>query len=587
MKKKINYKLLFIIVLIFVGVLVFVPLIMFNRNEKKLLSAAKHYFEINANELPAGEKIRTIYLNELYKKSFIKEDLFIPLTNKLCSLENSWVKVKKENNEYRYYTYLKCGIFSSKVDHTGPAIKLNGKSYMTVGKGEEFTDPGINSVIDKVDGKISIDSVTIKGKVDTSKIGSYTLTYVVTDKLGNRGIANREVDVVEKIGNTIKEKLGDKTNFVGNPTDNYVRLSNMLFRVYGIDSNNDVILVSDENISYISYSSLEKWLDYYYDHLNEKTKQIILSRKYCNEVLENDNFNSTECGSYTKERNVFIPSIDMINRAKSAGENFMQPGYISWVANKKDGDTGYATIGSYQKSSEQSTYLKYKLDYNLNVRPMFTIKKDTLIVNGNGTYDDPYTVGDVVVAKAGSKINKRYTGEYISINGDIYRIVDVLKDGTVKVISDFTIKNVECSASSDSSVIVYNPKKTTSVAYFINNQAIAYIDTDLFVNHKISVPIYENSIVYGEEKEVKEYTVKLSAPNMFEMFSAIKRGMEPYWFSNSSKAERITGVVGNEIPLNSIISRSKNSSIRVVAYLSDEVTISGGKGINSDPYKVN
>ena len=53
-----------------------------------------------------------------------------------------------------YYTYLKCGIFSSKVDHEGPVIKLKGEDLITINKGEKFKDPGIDSVSDNTDGKI-------------------------------------------------------------------------------------------------------------------------------------------------------------------------------------------------------------------------------------------------------------------------------------------------------------------------------------------------------------------------------------------------------------------------------------------------
>ena len=46
-----------------------------------------------------------------------------------------------------------------------------------------------------------------------------------------------------------------------------------------------------------------------------------------------------------------------------------------------------------------------------------------------------------------------------------------------------------------------------------------YVDTSYFVKHKISVPIYKKLINYGKEVSTKEYTVKLSPPNMYDLFS--------------------------------------------------------------------
>ena len=91
----------------------------------------------------------------------------------------------------------------------------------------------------------------------------------------------------------MKKKLNNTSNFVGDPENNYVRLSNMLFRVYGVDSNNNVVIVSDEDIGNVNYSKLDDWLDYYYGKLNEKTKKLIVKAKYCNMVIDENSRDTT------------------------------------------------------------------------------------------------------------------------------------------------------------------------------------------------------------------------------------------------------------------------------------------------------
>ena len=261
MLKKIKLVITIVLILVFVWFLIVSPMITFHDNEGKLESAAKRYFEINSSQLPSGNNVKTITLKTLYHQAYIKGDLYIPYTNKTCSIENSWVKVRRVNGEYKYYTYLECGVLSSTVDHKGPVITLNGDKNVSIGKGEKYKEAGVKSVVDNTDGKLDVKDVTIKGEVDTSKIGTYEVTYTAFDGLNNKSVVTREVKVVQKLNSTIKKSLKDSKNFTGDPENNYIRLSNMIFRVYGLDNNNNVIIVNDEDVANVNYSKLDKWLD--------------------------------------------------------------------------------------------------------------------------------------------------------------------------------------------------------------------------------------------------------------------------------------------------------------------------------------
>ena len=61
------------------------------------------------------------------------------------------------------------------------------------GPGGSFEDPGATAT-DAVDGDID---VTVTGTVDTSTVGSYTITYTATDSSGNTSTATRVVNVVD------------------------------------------------------------------------------------------------------------------------------------------------------------------------------------------------------------------------------------------------------------------------------------------------------------------------------------------------------------------------------------------------------
>jgi len=77
-------------------------------------------------------------------------------------------------------------------DTTSSVITLNGSDPVSLFLNDLYTEAGA-SAIDNVDGSVS---VMIMGTVDTSSVGSYTLTYSAIDAAGNTGTATRTVNVI-------------------------------------------------------------------------------------------------------------------------------------------------------------------------------------------------------------------------------------------------------------------------------------------------------------------------------------------------------------------------------------------------------
>jgi len=577
---------------LFVWILIISPMITFHSNEKKLEAAARRYYELYSNELPTGERVKTLSLQTLYHKSFLDSDLFIPLTRKTCNVTNSWVKVKRENNEYQYYTYLECGVMKSTIDHKGPKIKLNGESNITIGLGETYAEEGVKSVVDNKDGKMKVEDVLTSGKVDTSKVGTYEVKYTASDKLNNTTTEIRTVQVVQKFNSTVKKALGENVYYTAEAQNNYVRISNQLFRIVSLDGKN-VRIVSNEDVANVNYSKLDKWLDYYYDNLNDFAKDAIVSTKYCNETLSASQLNTTKCSKYTKKKKVYIPSVMDVN---IVGGGYLRPDTISWVANDNGKGKAYVTRTFFAGDAYGKTFITYKVDDNFGVRPMMTINGEVLITGGNGTYSSPYIFGDTVKANGGDALNTRQTGEYVKISGKLWRIIKTNNDGTTKVIMNNTIGSLDdevtCFPVTKNGLIEYNPKNKSSVGYYINNNVSNYIKTTYFVNHEIEVPIYKSKIIYGEETKTKKYKVVFSAPNMYEIFSAQSNDIDGndssgYWLVNSTNSKWITGVIADAgSPYNVKLVENESSGIRPVAYVKKGAVIVSGNGTADKPYKL-
>ena len=79
------------------------------------------------------------------------------------------------------------------VDTTAPVITLTGDNPVTIELGDTYTDEGATATDESGD-----ITVTTSGTVDTSIVGSYTVTYTATDSSGNEATAVvRTVNVVD------------------------------------------------------------------------------------------------------------------------------------------------------------------------------------------------------------------------------------------------------------------------------------------------------------------------------------------------------------------------------------------------------
>ncbi len=597
-KKSIKYLKLFVtlaIIALLVWFLVIRPLTVFNKYERQMEEAGKRYFELNKSELPTGTRLATVSMQTLYHKAFLKEDFFIPYTEEPCDLKNSWVKVKRVNGEYKYYTYLKCGAMESSIDNKGPEIKLNGSKEMTINLGEDFKDPGVKSVYDATDGKLDVKTVTVKSKnLDTSKVGTYEVTYTALDSLKNKSTVTRTVKVVSKLKNAVLLETNKKGYYQGADPANHIILSGMMFRIIGVDGDN-VKLIALEDVANVNYEGINSWLNYYMEHFNEQSKKLLVKNKYCNMDITDATINETSCKSVTESQYAYLPSITDINKSKDEnGKSFLYPLTLSWTANKKSSDTAFATRYMMFGNVTHTNYYADKTYNNYGVRPVITVKGSTLLKGGDGTLDNPYTFGETKKGTADEPINKRYPGEYITYGGILWRIVETSKDGTTKIISLDNISKdgqaITTSYETTNTVKQYNPTQKGNIGYFINNRVSEYIDTSYFVNKKIEVPIYTADIAYKKETSTKKYEVKLSAPNTYEMFSAqattdIK--YKSYWLINSSKKQYYKGAVTDAgVVLSKEVSDMDAFGIRVVGNLHKNVMITKGKGTLKEPYNI-
>lgn len=577
-----------IVVGLFVWFLILSPYITFKSNERTMLNAAKRYYEINVDKLPTGTRMSTVTLQTLSREQYIDKDFYVPLSKKACSITKSWVKVKHTSSGYKYYVYLECGVLKSTTDHKGPVITLNGKDEITINKGDEYKELGVKKVVDNTDGEMDIKTVTIDlSEVDTSKVGTYKVKYTALDSFKNKTEKIRTVKVVQELKNTIEKATNNTGIYKGEKVDNYIRFSGMNFRIVGIENGN-VKLVSSEDISDVNYSGLDEWLDYYYKHIADSSKEYLVKTKYCNDNVSDTT--TKKCSNYTKDKYVYVLSVEDINNSlDSEGRSYLYPETIVWLANTKSDKESWATRTGFSGSNLK--YLEFSKNYNFGIRPVITIKGSNLITSGTGTEEDPYEIDDFEVAKPNESLNTRQSGEYIEYSNMLWRIVEGKEESTTKVIADSNIPiSGQDRISYDRAIEnkIYNPNQKGNIGYQINQKVSDKVDEKYFDKTEIEVPIYKTMSMYKKETTTKKYKVKFHAPNMYDMYSA-KNSNEliSYWLMNSSQEKERKYLVSEigVIFYEDVVDVS-SAGVRAVGYFNKNCKIISGEGTKEKPYKI-
>ena len=602
MKKK---KIVKIVILLLVLVLAFLlfwfgyfsPRLIFRDYEEKLREAGERYFEINSNLLPReGRPYAGVTLETLIEQKYL-DRLYAPYSDTMCDVEESVYRVISQDGENVPYVYLECGSLSSSVDHEGPEITLNGDEEIQLNLGDTYQEAGVKSVFDETDQEMDPSLVRITGEVDTTQIGTYTITYQVYDSFYNQGTKTRTVQVVESL-NHIMDQAGIST-YQGLVTDNYVSFQHMLFRIVRKNEDGTIVLVSDDPLANVDYSSsnarfdgssLDQWLNEYFASFFEKEYDDLLEEAaWCDDVVTMNNYMTTDCSRTSSEKKVGILALQDYNASLLNGQSYLDMRNLFWYANFDEAGNPW-TLSSIYAYPDRVEAMEGSL--LVNVRPAIVLKANLPVYAGSGTELDPYILVDESPARRSTLLNERHTGEYFNYSGYLFRILDT-SDGMTNAIMVRSLSdtNGEVSISyQNEGAKVYNPREEGNIGYQINYEMTNYIDTSYLAQKTIEVPIYQERVTYLEEHSSESYKVLLSIPSTFELFSA-KGKLGPnngYWLLDSSEQEGVKTFVypvGNT-SLDVASDDYTSAGVKLKVAFLEDVYIRSGSGTSTDPYVI-
>ena len=375
--------------------------------------------------------------------------------------------------------------------------------------------------------------------------------------------------------------------------------NNMLFRIVKINDNDTIMAVSEEPLASVDYtnngrfanSSLDKWLnDYFYNLLEDKYKDLIVATKWCDDVVNKDDYTTTECTRTSAKRNIGIISIQDYNNTLQDGNSFYDSRALMWFSNIGEDNNPWTLTSMYDYPLKTEPMNQ---EYLFNVRPTITLKKNTKVLSGDGSSGNPYILVENKTARKNSNLNERQIGEYITYKGYTYRISNLNKNGTTEVIMTGVIKNgdneLNIGYNNGSGKKVYNSKQKGNIGYQIINNLTKYISTDLFEKTKVKVPIYSGRVTYQGKKNIKEYNDIISIPSTFDIFSAkgLNSSNSGYWLIDSSNVENIKTMVYSIGTVSyTPVTDDTTAGVKVKATFKKDVIITDGSGTLSDPYEV-
>lgn len=374
--------------------------------------------------------------------------------------------------------------------------------------------------------------------------------------------------------------------YLGDVDDNYLEYSGIVYRIIGIDKDNNIKVISDKSVT-MMYSGLEKgydksyvnkWLNYdkdvpgsgvYENNINESVN-FLASTYYCEDII--DDIKNITCDK--NSTNYKISLLSLYDYYKAGGKSsFLNNGETFYLGTlNKDNHNYYITSDGEVSINEISTR-------TYAVRPVITISSSSVLLSGNGTKDDPYKILDIKP----STLEEATINTYVSFSNQVFKVIDnstdatkvalngVIKENDTDVVKSFGGKNNKYS----------NTKNT--VGYYLNNTYLKTLDSKNIVksNWYIGALSLDN-LDYNNEKNTK-VNLSVGMLSLGDMFVGDINNV--FTLSRGIESDQIINVINEDGNFYGDFITSKYN-VRPSLYLNNELKITGGNGTFDAPYEL-
>lgn len=380
--------------------------------------------------------------------------------------------------------------------------------------------------------------------------------------------------------------------YIGEVSDNYLEYSGIIYRIVSIDSENNIKLVSDNNVTLL-YSGLEKGFSnsYVYKWLNYD-KNVKYSGVYESNIKESVNYltNSTYCDDVVDD----VTSISC-DKLESSGKISLLSLYDYYKAGGKksylnNGDTFYlntlnSNSNNYYITSDGEVSINEVSSKTYGVRPVISLGSGTILLEGKGTKDNPYKIyNDDVKNLADVTINK-----YVNFSNQTFKVIDNSGENT-KLALNGVIKN---EVNDNDEVIEENLliKFASSSNKYSNssNTVGKYLNTTYLNTLEKEYVVKSNWYIGSLSLDNLDYSASMGSKvslnvgmiNHGDMFLNDIKNV--FTISRGIESNQIINVINNDGNFYGDFVYNKYN-VRPVIYLKNDMNIISGDGTVDSPY---
>src|SRR5574344_2846698 len=398
----------------------------------------------------------------------------------------------------------------------------------------------------------------------------------------------------------------------GKHTDNYVWYSGFVWRIMGINSDNSVRMITEEDETAISYgndsslfkgSHAEDWLNnYFYSHL--KNSDIITNSNWCERGTNyaTSISNSTTCVGTTINDKIGLISLDEYNLASAASSYLINFQYFRTLT---PADSYNAWVVNHYGNA-------YRSCYPYGLRPVINVNSASSITKGIGTLSDNYILEETKETNVTGNLNDIATsGEYVTLANKTYRVVSIDSSGNTKLILDGYYEETAGTnyTMAYGSTNTFDTTTTTGIGYKLNNDVLNYLisSSDTTNRNKlVTYNWYQNVFDYGnsytvslnETSPTRTISAKVGLIRIGEMLSSQSLTIlnknntslnqnyaATYWTMTPFIVNYVAWIVHSTGDAYSI-DVSDTSALRPVIVVNSSVTITSGNGLPNNPYQI-
>ena len=373
--------------------------------------------------------------------------------------------------------------------------------------------------------------------------------------------------------------------------NNYVWYSGNLWRVVSFDETGNARLVTDDVLSAFSYhnslstwstSFVNTWLnDYFYSRLNSNKTSLLMPTSICLDATSSTSTARTTCSS-SATVNVGLLSLDEYNLI-GASSSYLNNGNTWW------------TVSPFLTTPQTSIYVVELggMPVSINawstqgIRPVITVRADAIVSSGTGTVVNPYRLKEDSSGEFGSSLNERNSGEYVSYNGKLWKLIETNDIGVKAIYDGPQITNF----GSNGNIIYGNTPgaltKTTGVGQIASNMLT---DTSKIVTN---VTWYQGTYTGGtnpfdnalkEEVGIASSVLNVGLPRIGELYTGQRRGNQYYYWTMTPYSTQAVWMFTSNYAISFAPYNSGAYGVRPVIYFKKTNLINGGTGTIQNPY---